>query len=77
MPISTRFLCIFVVVLLCGCEEWPPHEQEVKDHFIANEADIILLRDKLLDSKYLSVAELMGVEVYGQYYEGGRLTGLS
>jgi hypothetical protein len=64
-----------MLLLLSGCDSWPPYEKEIKEHFNSHKSDIELLREKLLDSKYLSVGESMGVVVWGHFYVGELVDG--
>ena len=54
------------LLLLCACDQWPPHQQDVVDHFYANEAKIDGLRSKLIASDYSMVSLVIDdvVEAY-------------
>lgn len=65
----TYTLCLAALVLLSACEEWPPHQQQLKSDFFDHESDYRLLAEMLLDSKYVSVAAYDETEVFGVFIQ--------
>jgi len=60
-------LCSFVV--LCACDRWPPHQQDVVDHFNENDTKIFALRTKLVASEYSIVSVLIDDTVIAHAYD--------
>jgi hypothetical protein len=69
MPRISKILCLCAALLLSACDEWPPHQQEIVDHFYENETKIVALRKRLLASEYVDVSNFRDVKVFAQYYD--------
>ena len=60
---------LIFAVLLCGCSDWPPEEQDFVQHFNEYRAEIDELRHLFEESKYQAVHS-PGTRVTGYFFEG-------
>lgn len=73
-PISVRTAIVLISILtVCGCGEWPPDEEEAREHFEENRQDLQLLEQRLAATKYDSV-KVSGLKMAEGSYKVERFT---
>ncbi len=73
-PISVPTAILLVFVLpLCGCGEWPPDEEDAREHFEDNREMLEALEQKLAATKYDSV-KVSGLRMAEGSYKVDRFT---
>lgn len=65
---------LITAILLCGCSDWPPEQQNFVQHFNEDKLGIDKLRNLLEASKY-QVVRYSGTRVTGYYFEGDPFDG--
>ncbi len=73
-PISVPTAIILLsVLLLCGCGEWPPDEEDAREHFEDNREMLEALEQRLAATKYGSV-KVSGLRMVEGSYKVDRFT---
>jgi hypothetical protein len=73
-PISVPTAILLISILtLCGCGEWPPDEQDAREHFEENRENMQVLEQRLAATKYDSV-KVSGLKMAEGSYKVERFT---
>ena len=66
-------IILLSVLLLCGCGEWPPDEEDAREHFEDNREMLEVLEQRLAATKYGSV-KVSGLRMVEGSYKVDRFT---